>query len=146
MLYLLRHGEAEQGWPDEERRLNDAGRREVNIALDAALPHMQLPDRIFHSGLVRARQTAELAAQRIGFPGKLEIIAGCDPGGDPAKASANLRQEKWNTALLVTHNPFVENLVDYLANSQPRIRTGCIVGLSCDALKPGFCSLLWIHS
>lgn len=143
LLYLLRHGEAEQGWPDESRRLTPAGEAEVDICVRRAASRIAPLDRIFHSGLVRAQQTARVAAQALNYAGPMDVMAGVDPRGDAASATKLLDTLPWQAAMLVTHNPFVADLVQWLTGDAFRIRTGELIAIEAVDLMQGGGRTLW---
>lgn len=59
-VYLGQHGEAEREEVDPARPLTEKGRNDVRkVALFTAGAHVRV-ERIFHSGKLRARQTAEI--------------------------------------------------------------------------------------
>jgi phosphohistidine phosphatase len=66
MIWFLRHGDAEDGEPDDERRLTDKGRRQAEAA-GAALAALGIePEVCLTSPKVRARDTATLACEALG--------------------------------------------------------------------------------
>ena len=67
-LLFLRHGEADwPDWdkPDDERPLTRRGRKEMKRVAEFLAALDFCPDRILSSPLPRARQTAEIAAERL---------------------------------------------------------------------------------
>ncbi len=74
-LYFLRHASASDIAPsDAERKLTKEGEEESRIA-GAALAELGVkPARIFSSPLVRARQTAEIAARELKVSGGVELL------------------------------------------------------------------------
>jgi phosphohistidine phosphatase len=67
-LYLLRHASAADNAPsDAERKLTKEGEEESRIAGAALAEFGVKPTRIFSSPLVRARQTARIAAKALKF-------------------------------------------------------------------------------
>jgi phosphohistidine phosphatase len=113
-LYLMRHGEAAQGNDDALRPLTVSGCAAVqDVAQQAADQNAQM-DRIFHSGLVRAEQTAQLLAEPLGFQGEISRRAGLQPEDDPEPIARWLFDETMahpDTGLaLVGHLPFMERL------------------------------------
>jgi phosphohistidine phosphatase len=74
-LYLLRHATAVDVAPsDSERELTREGREEAQI-VGAALAELGVRlSRILSSSLLRARQTAEIAAKVLKFPGDVEFL------------------------------------------------------------------------
>ena len=74
-LYFLRHASASDVAPsDAERKLTKEGEEESRMA-GAALAELGVkPARIFSSPLVRARQTAQIAAKAVRFHGDIGIL------------------------------------------------------------------------
>jgi phosphohistidine phosphatase len=96
-LLLLRHGiaqEREAGCVDAERALTDRGRRRTE-AVARRLVELGLGvDRLLSSPLLRARQTAEIAAA-AGLAPALELTEALAPGADPLPQL----QAWWPTAI-----------------------------------------------
>lgn len=116
-LYLVRHGEARPGPEDALRPLTPAGRTAVEeLALRAAAAGVA-PAEIRHSGLVRARETAEILARTLAPPGGVVPSKGLLPDDDPEHfaAEADVLEEP---VLVVTHMPFVARLTARLLGSR----------------------------
>lgn len=113
-LFLFRHAEAAPGVPDAGRVLTDHGK--VQAARMAALVDWACLDdvkSIEHSGLVRARQTAELLAAAIPLRKPLAIRAALRPMDDPrlfASEVAAAREDRF----VVGHNPHLSRLAGLL--------------------------------
>lgn len=157
-LLLLRHGEARHGSPDELRELTEHGDTEVRKSLSGAVEKIPRLDQTFHSGLVRAMQTAQIAAEELtnnkatpsiqaNISKKLypQYLEGITPWGDPAEFCRLLASDPAENILVVTHNPFVEELIEYLSGQSVRIKTGSLVSLEVDFLERGCCNLEWIQ-
>ena len=72
MIWLLRHGEAEDGAPDAERKLTAKGERQSRAA-GAALAKLGVHlDICLSSPKVRAVETARLACEPLGVEVRLE--------------------------------------------------------------------------
>jgi len=83
---VIRHGTAEdRAATDADRALTPRGRDEVAAAADrlAGLAG-EPPDCIVASPLLRARQSAEIVARRMGFTGALQIDDALVPDAEPA--------------------------------------------------------------
>lgn len=145
-LLLLRHGEAHHSSPDELRQLTHEGRREVEKTISKASKSIPRLDHIFHSGLVRAMQTAEIAVQKLDFSLPPQFLPGITPWGDPKNFCEFLGSEESRSIMVVTHNPFVEDLVEYLTGQSVRVKTGTLVCLQVDFLERGCCSLEWLQN
>jgi len=73
-LYLMRHGEAYDAQVQIQRPLTEKGRDEVQrVANMLVKNNINIAD-IFHSGVLRAQQTAEIVAQTLNFQRKLQIM------------------------------------------------------------------------
>lgn len=113
-LFLLRHAEAAPGLPDAERALTKRGRDQVEKLVDS-LDWSCLADirTIEHSGLVRARQTAEDLAKLAGLRAALSIRPGMRPADDPRIVARDLVTSR-EDRLLVGHNPHLARLAGIL--------------------------------
>jgi phosphohistidine phosphatase SixA len=77
LLYLVRHGKAEMGDDDDARRLTPAGKDAVQrVAKRLAKSDVQI-EIIEHSGLARAKETAEIIQQALG--GRISAVPGLRP-------------------------------------------------------------------
>lgn len=132
-LYLVRHGKAEPGGADAERRLTEAGRKSVRrLAAWAAELELQV-DQIHHSGRARAVETAEILAAALA-PRELCAFEGLDPESDVRLAAEFLLGEQ-RSVMLVGHLPHLARLASLLLTgaAEPavvRFRKASIVCLS----------------
>jgi phosphohistidine phosphatase len=133
LLYLVRHGKAEPGDDDAARRLTDGGRKAVaRIARNLSDAGIQV-DRIEHSGLARAAETAEILAKATG--GEVVAVVGLGPSDDVTAAAHRLEGIDNDSIMLVGHLPFVGRLAGYLltgkTDAEPlHFRAGAIACLS----------------
>jgi phosphohistidine phosphatase len=115
-VYLMRHGEARPDGEDPQRPLTEAGRLAVErVARRLALDDPQL-DGIYHSGILRARQTAEVLAAQLDARPPVHERSGLRPL-DPVEPVARwlLEEASEDAALaLVGHLPFLEHLAAQL--------------------------------
>ncbi len=114
-IYLLRHGEADSAEPDERRSLTVQGRRAVTAVLTQAHRAGLAPDVILVSPLVRALETAALAAE-ICRPGAAVMQSkALAPHADPREAWEELRVHRDAAqVLLAGHQPLLGSLVAFL--------------------------------
>ena len=110
LLYLIRHAEAADLIPDHARPLTEHGREQVR-ALGKFLrnPKAFTPQEIWHSPLLRARQTAELLVREIGFKGPCREVRGLTPEDDPQDIAETLRAGARSIAV-VGHEPHLSAL------------------------------------
>jgi phosphohistidine phosphatase len=129
MIWLLRHGEAEDGSPDADRRLTERGESQARAAgLALAKLGVEL-DVCLTSPRVRAYQTAELACEALGLEPQPESRLGGGPF-DPEELAAG-RDE----VLLVGHDPDFSMAVHSTTGAQVRMKKGGLAGLDPGELK-----------
>ena len=124
MIWLLRHGDAEDGSPDSERPLTEKG-REQSRAVGAALKALGVEiDACLTSPKVRAAETARLACKPLGVEPQLEpkLVGG------PFDAEA-LAAGLGDDVLLVGHDPDFSMAVHSLTGAQVRLKKGALAGV-----------------
>jgi phosphohistidine phosphatase len=105
MIYLMRHADAVSEEEDSARPLSARGRDQVARVCAALLGRPGFkPSEIWHSPLVRSRETAELLAKGLGLRAPLVETAGLRPNDDPAGMAAVLAASKQDVAV-VGHEP-----------------------------------------
>jgi phosphohistidine phosphatase len=111
-VYLVRHGKASKDPTiptDAERPLTHRGRADADaIARFMANAGVQV-HQIRHSGLVRARETAEIFGQHLNPPGGVIPVHGLHYA-DPVDELAKELVLEPQPVMLVGHNPFMERL------------------------------------
>jgi phosphohistidine phosphatase len=118
MLYLIRHAEANDGEPDSQRALSGRGRKQV-LRLGAFLkrcPEVEPPE-IWHSPLLRARETAELLAQHAGWKVRSLSVECIQPDDDPNLVVRSLEPFDGSLAI-VGHNPHLTLLATLLVTGR----------------------------
>lgn len=118
-LYLVQHGEAKSEAEDPQRPLTDQGRKEVQQVARAANPLGLHPSKIYHSGKLRAMQTAEILANAL--RSAVEAESGLNPNDDVrdwADRVSRLKEE----LLIVGHLPFLEKLASLLITGDESAR------------------------
>ena len=124
MLWLLRHGDAEDGSPDSERPLTDKGRLQAR-AVGGALKALGVElDACLTSPKVRAVETARLACEPLGVEPQLEPKLSGGPF-DAEALAAGLGDE----VLLVGHDPDFSMAVHSLTGAQVRMKKGGVAGI-----------------
>jgi phosphohistidine phosphatase len=137
-LYLMRHGEAAESTVDPARPLTERGRNSVERVAESAAARGARVDLIYHSGILRARQTAEILARHIGGEGRVEARVGLQPE-DPIEPTAQWLLQlpadpSGETIAVVGHLPFLERLAAQLlagasGSGSPAFRPGTLVKL-----------------
>jgi len=118
-LYLIQHGSAKSKEEDPDRPLTEAGEDDAaRIALHLSLHTDVRPHRIFHSGKLRAKQTAELFAEALNPEGGVEAAVSLSPNDDPV-IWANRLKDELDDLMLVGHLPHLSRLVSLLITDNP---------------------------
>jgi phosphohistidine phosphatase len=116
-IYLVQHGEAVSKDVDPDRPLSEQGVKDIekmSVFLEAA--GIQV-DRILHSGKTRARQTAELFANRLLSGDQTDSVSDINPN-NPVQAFAEGINDLSEDTMVVGHLPFMARLVSYLMAGQ----------------------------
>ena len=124
MLWLLRHAEAADGGPDDERPLTDRGMEQAEAA-GRALAYLGVHlDACLSSPKRRAMQTAERACEPLG----IEVIAEPVLAGEPFDVHG--LTTGFADVLLVGHDPSFSLLLHDLTGAQARMKKGGLAGIS----------------
>jgi phosphohistidine phosphatase len=113
---LVRHGTAAAGPDDRTRPLTPAGRVEVLTTARALAARGVSVAEIRHSGLARARETAEILGGTLGPPQGVHATTGLAPEDDPDIAVAELDLAA-EPLMLVGHLPHLARLAAALVGS-----------------------------
>lgn len=120
-ICVLRHGIADdptRDRPDEERALTEAGRRSLTRILSHLASVDLRPDLILSSPYLRAMQTAEIAADCLGYKDDIVTARALEPEADPQAAWDEVRAWRPRSCvLLVSHNPLCSLLARFLLQS-----------------------------
>ncbi len=130
MLWLLRHGDAEDGSPDAERRLTRKGRDQSKTAGRALAAIGVELDACLASPKVRAAETARLACDALGVEPELEPKL----AGGPFDAEA-LAAGLGDDVMLVGHDPDFSSAVRALTGAQVRMKKGGLAGIESGELR-----------
>jgi len=147
-LFILRHGEASfQAPSDELRELTSRGMDETRRVLERsgdAIPQSCL---FLASPLVRAQQTATIAAEVLGFsdPKLLNLLT---PEASMERLLNQLAGFSADNIFLVGHQPLVGSLVNNLSGAQSNrypMDTSSLACLQGDDILPGCMELFFLH-
>ena|SRR5205085_2358731 len=123
MLWLLRHAEAEDGLPDDERALTERGAMQADAAGRALAVLGVHLDACLTSPKLRAVQTAERACAPLGVQVTVEPALSGEPF-DVRELIAGL-----GDVLLVGHDPSLSLLLHDLTGAQARMKKGGLAGI-----------------
>jgi len=113
MVYLVRHGDAVAASENPARPLSQAGREAVEQVARLARERQVEVSAIYHSGILRAEETAEILAKHLFPPSGVKAISGLLPDDDPAGGKAELEAAA-DPIMLVGHLPYMGRLASLL--------------------------------
>ena len=123
MLYVLRHGIAEEVGPegtDGSRRLTPAGRRKLRAGA-AGMRALGLGfDALLTSPLVRAAETAGIVSEAFAHRPAPRELAALEPGVPPVETVRALRAfARYRHVAIVGHEPGLSSVVALLLTGTP---------------------------
>jgi phosphohistidine phosphatase len=133
-LLILRHAKSDWGsssLDDWERPLNERGERDAPRVGALLRERSMVPDLIVASDAVRARTTARLVAKAAGY--SREVVL--EPrlyAASPAtilEVVSSLPEDAATSAMIVAHNPGLEDFVEQLAGEAQPMPTAALVQL-----------------
>lgn len=116
-LYLVRHGDALDSTLDASRPLSKKGQLEAMIVAKFLQKNNIEAEQIYHSGKLRAQQTAESLASVMQSHPQINMLEGLKPD-DNVKPIAVYCNHWQQDILLVGHLPFMSKLVSELIFKQ----------------------------
>jgi phosphohistidine phosphatase len=124
VIWLLRHGDAEDGSPDEQRKLTSKGEKQARAA-GAALSALGVePAACLSSPRVRAADTARLACERLGAEVELDETLSGGPF-DPEELAAG----RDGDVILVGHEPDFSQAVQRLTGARVKLKKGGVAAV-----------------
>jgi phosphohistidine phosphatase len=119
VIYLVHHADAVGPEIDPQRPLSDRGRAHADSLAARALEREVRPEAIWHSGKLRARQTAD-AFRRVCSPGaEFAAIHGLQPNDPPFWVKDRLADET-RSVMLVGHMPSLPRVLALLVTGSDR--------------------------
>jgi phosphohistidine phosphatase len=145
-LFILRHGDAENGFPDSLRELSVKGQQQAITIANQHLQSLTSLDSIITSPLVRASQTAELLMSEAAIDCPLQITNCLLPSAQIEAVEQLLEKNSGQTILLVDHLPLLDQLINYfVGDNVARLATASLASLSMNHAYRGLATLNWIH-
>lgn len=117
MLYLVHHADAVGPQVDPQRPLSIAGRMHADQLAAVAKERGISPAVIWHSGKLRARQTAAAFWRSCNPLAELAAIRGLQPGDPPEWIKDRVTGES-RDVMLVGHMPSLPRILALLANRE----------------------------
>ena len=117
-LYLVHHGEAVPPGVDPQRPLSEGGSASVEQLAEKAAMQGAKPAVIWHSGKLRARQTAEAFWRACNALADISAARGLQPADPPDRVADQLSSEASaddpRDIMLVSHMPHIQRLLSLL--------------------------------
>ena len=153
LLYLLRHGiaidrEDPECPPDAERPLTSEGIEKTREVARGLRKLGVKPDLILSSPLVRAIQTAEIAAVELSYAKeKIRRTAALEPEADPAELLKEISRLKKDEVLCAGHAPHLDEMIAQAVGVRAAFTSLKKAGAACLELDSPAASrgtLLWL--
>ncbi len=142
-LFLFRHGIAENGQPggrDSDRALTPEGKKKLREVLRLAVEGGVDPTLILTSPYRRAVETAEIAAEVLGYKGNLLRTNALIPDSSPRDVWQEVRTHKdAGQLLLASHEPLLSQCVGYFLAAPGMaidMKKGGLVRIDLDRFGP----------
>ena len=140
MLYLMQHAQAVPEEVDPLRPLSEEGRTTIaRVAAHVALRSLAV-EHIYHSGKLRARQTAEILGAVLHLEDWAEQLDGLNPKDRAAPLARWLRVETQKSAesgiVLVSHLPLLDRLASLLLTGDEEMSVIAFQYAALVALEP----------
>ena len=116
-LFLAHHGKALAAAVDAQQPLSDEGRVQVERVAAAAAARGARPGIVWHSGKLRARQTAQAYWRACNSLAPLEATRDLQPADAPEWLRDRLRAES-RDVLIVGHFPYLPRLLTLLVTGR----------------------------
>jgi phosphohistidine phosphatase len=118
-IYLLRHGIAQHDSPtgrDADRQLTEEGRAKLRQVLKIVADGGVRPELVISSPYVRAKQTAEIAKELLGYKDDLLFSDSLVPEADPQDIWQEIRNVHRGSEciLLASHEPLMGRCLGHL--------------------------------
>lgn len=147
-IFILRHGRAEPYTAsDHSRQLVESGRHDVSRVLQSSVEDLLAVQQVWASPLIRAQQTAEIALQFV----DVKLFQTTDflaPDIDPQAVIHQLQLCGLSSLLLVSHQPLVSRLMEWMCGAEPRTHPMDTAALACidtDLVGAGAGYLRWLR-
>ncbi|MFI5177826.1 MAG: SixA phosphatase family protein [Vicinamibacterales bacterium] len=127
-IYLLHHADAVGSEVDPQRPLSTAGRAHAEALAQQARERGCAPAAIWHSGKLRARQTAELFWRVCAPFAEFKMVRGLGPDDPPDVVHAAILRET-RDLLLAGHIPNLTALLQRLVGESARFPAHGLVAL-----------------
>jgi len=134
MIFLVHHAEAAEAQIDPQRGLTENGRRHAERLAHAAAERQVKPVTIWHSGKLRARQTAAALRQSCNPLAEFSAIRGLQPT-DPAEWIRDRLLGNQRDVMLVGHMPNLARVLEILTGAPASFPAHGLVAVEWDGAR-----------
>jgi phosphohistidine phosphatase len=114
VLYLVHHADAVSPAVDSTRPLSERGLHDAEDVAARAAARGARPKTIWHSGKLRARQTAEIYWKALNPAATFTAMHGLQPDDDPEPMADTLEVAPDDDLMIVGHFPYMPALLSQL--------------------------------
>lgn len=136
MIYLVQHAEAQSKEDNPDRPLTEQGAQYAQDMGDFLARAGVRVTTVYHSGKLRARQTAEILAEYLAPGDAAAAMEGLGPK-DPVEPVRAQLAERDDHVMLVSHLPFVASLAAALVGGNEEQPPVAFTPGTVVALEPG---------
>ena len=138
-LILLRHAKSswkDESLPDFERPLNRRGKEASDLVGGYLKKQLIVPDLVLSSPAIRARETVERVAKKAGWTTEIRFDPRIYEGGGLGllEVISQIENDR-ETALIIGHNPGLEELLMLLTGEDKRLPTAALAQVEIKAAK-----------
>lgn len=142
-LVVMRHGDARASrGSDAQRELTAQGCMEVDRTAEALREAFE-PTVIAASPLVRAQQSAERVCRVLGSA-PFETWQELTPSASCGRVCEKIKNVACDRLLLISHQPFVTDFVEYLTGEFVMMRTGVAVMIELSHVEARWGEVAWL--
>lgn len=131
MVYLVHHAEAVEAGVDPQRPLTEAGRQHVERLAEEAAHRQVKPVVIWHSGKLRARQTAHAFWRACNPLAEFSAIRGLQPT-DPVQWIRDRLRGEQREVMIVGHMPHLSLVLESLTGKPASFPMHGLVAIGWD--------------
>jgi phosphohistidine phosphatase len=131
MIWLLRHGEAEEAAEDDAaRRLTESGERQAEVAGRALEALEAGVDACLTSPKVRARDMARITCRWLGVEAEeTELLRGGDFDPEQVAGEASAQGGGAGNVLLVGHEPDLSHAIEAATGARVKLKKGGLAAI-----------------
>jgi phosphohistidine phosphatase len=129
LLVLVHHADAVAESVDATRPLSELGRRQAASVAARVAARRVKPVAVWHSGKLRARETAEFYWRAVNPAARFEVKKGLQPDDDP-ELLGDLLGAETDDLMIVSHYPFLPGLLRELLGADAAFPQHGAIGLS----------------